>query len=129
MTIPELESRIVPGDLGTRAAAFDLLAAGAAVLDGAGVIVDTNESWRLFTHLNDGDRAATGVGVDYLAVCDRASAAGTRPMGVSIDLAQAFAERLGVELELVVFDAAGKSVESVSQEKAEPGQPGKTGLA
>ena len=76
MTIPELERRIVPGDLGTRAAAFDLLAAGAAVLDGAGVIVDTNESWRLFTHLNDGDRAATGVGVDYLAVCDRASAAG-----------------------------------------------------
>ena len=76
MTIPELESRIVPGDLWTRAAAFDLLAAGAAVLDGDGVIVDTNESWRLFTHLNDGDRAATGVGVDYLAVCDRASAAG-----------------------------------------------------
>jgi membrane-bound lytic murein transglycosylase MltF len=35
-------------------------------------------------------------------------------VGVSVDLARAFAERLSVELELVVFDAAGKSVEAVS---------------
>jgi diguanylate cyclase (GGDEF)-like protein/PAS domain S-box-containing protein len=62
--------------LGVKASAFDRLAAGAVVLDGAGIIVDTNESWRLFTHLNDGDRRWTGLGVDYLAVCDRAAAAG-----------------------------------------------------
>ena len=40
--------------LALRSFAFDRLSAIAAVLDGAGVIVDTNEAWRLFAHLNDG---------------------------------------------------------------------------
>jgi diguanylate cyclase (GGDEF)-like protein/PAS domain S-box-containing protein len=74
--MPEIDSRVVTGDPGIRAAAFDLLGACAVVLDGNGVIVDTNESWRLFTHLNDGDPNATGIGTNYLAVCDRAAAAG-----------------------------------------------------
>ncbi len=43
------------------------------------------------------------------------------PFGVSIDLARAFAERLDVELELVVFDTAGKSVQAVSEERADFG--------
>ncbi|MBN3845661.1 ABC transporter substrate-binding protein [Paraburkholderia sp. Ac-20342] len=43
------------------------------------------------------------------------------PAGVSVDLARAFAQRLGVPLELVVFDAAGKSVEAVSDERADFG--------
>lgn len=43
------------------------------------------------------------------------------PMGVSVDLAQAFAARLGVALEYVVFDAAGKSVEAVNNEQADIG--------
>jgi len=43
------------------------------------------------------------------------------PFGVSIDLARAFAERLGLELELVVFDAAGKSVEAIGEERADFG--------
>ncbi len=43
------------------------------------------------------------------------------PVGVSIDLARAFAQRLGVELELVVFDAAGKSVEAINEERADFG--------
>jgi polar amino acid transport system substrate-binding protein len=43
------------------------------------------------------------------------------PIGVSVDLARAFAQRLGVPLELVVFDAAGKSVEAVSDERADFG--------
>jgi polar amino acid transport system substrate-binding protein len=43
------------------------------------------------------------------------------PFGVSIDLARAFAERLGVDIELVVFDAAGKSVEAVRGEQADIG--------
>ncbi len=43
------------------------------------------------------------------------------PVGVSIDLAQAFASRLGVELELVVFDTAGKSVDAVKNERADIG--------
>ncbi|ALL71253.1 amino acid ABC transporter substrate-binding protein, PAAT family (plasmid) [Paraburkholderia caribensis MBA4] len=43
------------------------------------------------------------------------------PFGVSVDLARAFANKLGVELELVVFDAAGKSVQAVSEERADFG--------
>ena len=43
------------------------------------------------------------------------------PYGVSVDLARAFAQRLGVEIELVVFDAAGKSVEAVRAEQADIG--------
>ena len=43
------------------------------------------------------------------------------PFGVSIDLARAFAKRLDVELELVVFDTAGQSVEAVSDERADIG--------
>jgi len=43
------------------------------------------------------------------------------PLGVSVDLARAFAQRLGVDIELVVFDAAGKSVEAVRSEQADIG--------
>jgi polar amino acid transport system substrate-binding protein len=43
------------------------------------------------------------------------------PFGISIDLANAFAKTLGLEIELVVFDSAGKSVEAVTQEKADIG--------
>jgi polar amino acid transport system substrate-binding protein len=43
------------------------------------------------------------------------------PFGVSIDLARAFAEKLGVELELVVFDGAAKSVEAIGEERADFG--------
>jgi polar amino acid transport system substrate-binding protein len=43
------------------------------------------------------------------------------PFGVSVDLACAIATKLGAELELVVFDAAGKSVQAVSEERADFG--------
>lgn len=43
------------------------------------------------------------------------------PCGVSIDLATEFAKWLDVELELVVFDTAGKSVQAVSEERADFG--------
>lgn len=41
--------------------------------------------------------------------------------GVSVDLARAFARKLSVPLELVVFDTAAKSVEAVRSEKADIG--------
>jgi polar amino acid transport system substrate-binding protein len=44
-----------------------------------------------------------------------------QPVGISIDLAREFGRRLGVEVELVVFDAAGKSVEAVTAERADIG--------
>ncbi len=43
------------------------------------------------------------------------------PVGVSIDLANAFAQRLGVDVEFLVFDTAKKSVEAVTQESADIG--------
>jgi len=44
-----------------------------------------------------------------------------QPDGVSVDLATELAKRLGLPLELVVFDSAGKSVEALSQDKADIG--------
>jgi polar amino acid transport system substrate-binding protein len=41
--------------------------------------------------------------------------------GVSVDLAQTLAVRLGLKIEFVVFDAAGKSVEAVRNEQADIG--------
>jgi polar amino acid transport system substrate-binding protein len=63
-------------------------------------------------------RASINLGNPILAGKDPASGA---PKGVSIDLAGAFAQRLGVELELVVFDTAGKSVDAVAAEQADIG--------
>ncbi len=63
-------------------------------------------------------RASINLGNPILANTDKTSGA---PGGVSVDLARAFAERMGVGLELVVFDTAGKSVEAVAEEKADIG--------
>lgn len=62
-------------------------------------------------------RASINLGNPILAGTDASGA----PAGVSVDLARAFAATLGVELELVVFDAAGKSVQAVSEERADFG--------
>ncbi|WP_454726211.1 MULTISPECIES: ABC transporter substrate-binding protein [Cupriavidus] len=59
-------------------------------------------------------RAAINVGNPILANLDAAG----QPFGVSIDLAREFARRLGVPVELAVFDAAGKSVDAVTGEQA-----------
>ena len=63
-------------------------------------------------------RASINVGNPILANKDPVSG---KPFGVSIDLANAFAKQLGLEVELVVFDSAGKSVETVTQEQADIG--------
>ena len=44
-----------------------------------------------------------------------------QPFGVSIDLARGLGRLLGVDVELVVFDTAAKSVEAVTQEQADFG--------
>ncbi|NPC54575.1 ABC transporter substrate-binding protein [Caenimonas soli] len=63
-------------------------------------------------------RASINLGNPILANKDPATG---KPFGVSIDLAHAFAQRLGLPIELVVFDSAGKSVEAVTQERADIG--------
>ena len=62
-------------------------------------------------------RASINLGNPILAGRDAAGQAA----GVSVDLARAFAERLGVETDLVVFDTAGKSVDAVRAEQADIG--------
>ena len=62
-------------------------------------------------------RASINLGNPILA----GRSADGQPAGVSIDLARALAVQVGVPLELVVFDAAGKSVQAVTQEQADIG--------
>jgi polar amino acid transport system substrate-binding protein len=62
-------------------------------------------------------RAAINLGNPILANID----AGGRPIGVSVDLARKLAQQLDVEVELVVVDAAGKSVEAVVEDHADVG--------
>lgn len=63
-------------------------------------------------------RAGINVGNPILAKRDAAT---QQPVGVSVDLATELAKRLGVPVEFVVFDAAGKSVEALSTEKVDIG--------
>lgn len=63
-------------------------------------------------------RASINLGNPILANKDAQTG---QPFGVSVDLAREFAKRLGVDIELVVFDAAGKSVEAVTEERADIG--------
>jgi polar amino acid transport system substrate-binding protein len=63
-------------------------------------------------------RASINLGNPILANRDPVS---LEPKGVSIDLANAFAQRLGVDVELVVFEKAANSVEAVAQEAADIG--------
>lgn len=63
-------------------------------------------------------RAAINLGNPILA--NRHPDTGT-PVGVSVDLAYELARRLDLPLDLVVFDAAGKSVEAVTAEQADFG--------
>lgn len=63
-------------------------------------------------------RASINLGNPILANRDAASG---QPFGVSIDLANELARTLGVAIELLVFDAAGKSVEALEQGRADIG--------
>ncbi len=63
-------------------------------------------------------RAAINLGNPILAGRDPATG---RPSGVSVDLAQAFADRLGASLELLAFDTAAQSVDAVTTEAADIG--------
>ncbi len=62
-------------------------------------------------------RASINLGNPILANVDQDG----NPVGVSIDLANGLGRLLGLGVELVVFDTAGKSVEAVAQEQADFG--------
>ena len=62
-------------------------------------------------------RASINLGNPILAGRDAAGA----PSGVSVDLARAFAQHLGVGIELMAFDTASQSVQAVTDERADIG--------
>jgi polar amino acid transport system substrate-binding protein len=62
-------------------------------------------------------RASINLGNPILAGKDASGA----PRGVSVDLAREFASRLGLDLELLVVDTAGKSVDAVAAGNADIG--------
>ncbi|MDB5991686.1 MAG: bacterial extracellular solute-binding s, 3 family protein [Herbaspirillum sp.] len=62
-------------------------------------------------------RASINVGNPILAAIDAKGNAA----GVSVDMANALAEKMGVEIELIVFNAAVKSVDAVVAEEADFG--------
>jgi polar amino acid transport system substrate-binding protein len=62
-------------------------------------------------------RASINLGNPVLAGRDANGA----PAGVSIDIARAFAQRLGVPLDLLTFDTAAKSVDALTNEEADIG--------
>jgi polar amino acid transport system substrate-binding protein len=63
-------------------------------------------------------RASINLGNPILANRDAATG---EPVGISIDMARAFAAELGVEVELLVFDTASKSVDTVTRDEADIG--------
>jgi polar amino acid transport system substrate-binding protein len=62
-------------------------------------------------------RAAINIGNPVLVQIDAAGA----PKGVTVDLARAFADRLGVALEAIAIDGAGKSFEAVKAARCDVG--------
>lgn len=63
-------------------------------------------------------RTLINLGNPILAKWDAAKG---QPYGVSVDLANVLAARLGVDLEFIVMDAAGKCVEALTHERADVG--------
>jgi polar amino acid transport system substrate-binding protein len=63
-------------------------------------------------------RAGINLGNPILAKLDNVT---SKPVGVSVDLASAFALRLGVEVEFAVFETAGKAVEALMHEDVDVG--------
>jgi polar amino acid transport system substrate-binding protein len=63
-------------------------------------------------------RASINLGNPILANKDASTG---KAVGVSVDLANALGDKLGVPVELVVFDAAGKSVDAVANDQADIG--------
>jgi diguanylate cyclase (GGDEF)-like protein len=57
-------------------AVLDALPDATAVIDRRGTIVAVNRTWRMFAADNGGRPATTGIGVNYLELCDRSAAAG-----------------------------------------------------
>jgi diguanylate cyclase (GGDEF)-like protein len=59
-----------------QAAILNALPANIALLDSQGLIISVNEAWRRFSGTNAIQRPGYAIGVDYLAICERAQGEG-----------------------------------------------------
>jgi diguanylate cyclase (GGDEF)-like protein len=64
------------GSDGLARALLDALPDSTAVLDHSGGILAVNQAWRMFAVDNGGQTGATGVGMNYLELCERSAADG-----------------------------------------------------
>jgi diguanylate cyclase (GGDEF)-like protein len=71
---------LLEGD-GLASAVLGGLPDATAVLDRSGCIVAVNRAWRMFALDNEGRADATGIGVNYLDLCDRAAGSGCAEAG------------------------------------------------
>ncbi len=62
-------------------AVLDALPDATAVVNATGVIIAVNHAWRMFGIDNGGDESMTGVGVNYLQVCERSAESGCDQAG------------------------------------------------
>lgn len=81
---------------------------------------DVNVSRELLTAFAPTGRLRASINLGNPILASKSPPTG-EPVGISVDLARAFARKLGVDIELLVFDAAGKSVEAVTEERADIG--------
>jgi hypothetical protein len=78
-TLPELSVTLGAGlSRAEVLAEMDSVASHVALLDAAGRIVAVNAAWRKFAARHNASEEATGVGADYLGVCEAALRAGDR---------------------------------------------------
>ena len=65
-------SKIAPLDFSSSLAktVLNSLSANIAIIDGNGVILETNQAWRNYANLNQMEGAHDSIGVNYLALCD-----------------------------------------------------------
>ena len=74
--------------------AFDALSAHIAILNISGTIVATNNAWRRFAEMHQGDERRCGVGSNYLNVCDAATDEGIiEAQAVAAGIRQVLARR------------------------------------
>jgi diguanylate cyclase (GGDEF)-like protein/PAS domain S-box-containing protein len=66
---------------GLAVAALDAMSASVCVLDGRGIILSVNRSWRDFVRKNGGDPRFTCEGADYVGACERTVDPARLPVG------------------------------------------------
>ena len=95
--------------------------AGGAALLGAAGCASTGPAASTVAALAPTGRLRASINLGNPVLANRDGASGQAAVGVSVDLARALAEQLGVAIELIVVDTAGQSVEAVRSGRADVG--------